>query len=250
MTTRYIRPNKMRTRRLLERYHRHGDREARRRVIQENLPLVKYLASKYMGRGESMDDLVQVGSVGLIKAVDRFNPDRQIEFSTYATPNIIGEIKHHFRDKGWTLKVPRKAQELSQSVRDVMREETASTGCAPSPREVSEILGIDVVEVYEALLLSGAYTPDSLNGPARADDLPEYTLMDVQEDESTPLEDVYNKARLQDVIGTLDQSHQDVLNLRFTEGRTKAEMAHYMGVSQSDVPQLLQGAIEQVRSRA
>jgi RNA polymerase sigma-B factor len=245
-----LRPSNIRTRRLLVRYHRHGDREARRRVIQENLPLVKYLASKYMGRGESMDDLVQVGSVGLIKAVDRFNPSLHIEFSTYATPNIVGEIKHHFRDKGWTLKVSRKEQELSQSVRDVMREETLSTGCAPSPQEVSEIMGIDVADVYEALLLSGAHTPDSLNGPASLDDSGGYTLMDVQEDESTPLEDVYNKARLQDVIGTLDQRHQDVLNLRFTEGRTKVEIARSMGVNQADVPQLLQGAIKEVRSRA
>lgn len=188
-----------------------------------------------------MDDLVQVGSVGLIKAVDRFNPDLQIEFSTYATPNIVGEIKHHFRDRGWTLKVSRKEQELRQSVRDVIREETASTGCAPSSQEVSEIMGIDVAEVYEALLLNGAHTPDSLNGPASLDDSEGYTLIDVQEDESTPL---------QDVIGTLDQKHQEVLNLRFTEGRTKAEIARSMGVRQSDVPQLLQGAIEEVRSRA
>jgi len=203
-----------------------------------------------MGRGESMDDLVQVGSVGLIKAVDRFDPSRQIEFSTYATPHIRGEIRHHFRDRGWTLRVSRKEQELSRSVRDVIRKETTSTGCAPSPQEVAEIMGIDVAEVYEAMLLSGAHTPDSLNGPASVDDSEGYTLIDVQEDESTPLEDVYNKARLQDVIGTLDQKHQDVLNLRFTEGRTKAEIARYMGVPQSDIPTLLQGAIEEVRSRA
>jgi DNA-directed RNA polymerase specialized sigma subunit len=119
----------------------------------------------------------------------------------------------------------------------------------PLPQEVSEIMGVDVAEVYEALLLSGAHTPDSLNGPASLDDSEGCTLIDVQEDESTPLEDVYNKARLQDVIGTLDQKHQDVLNLRFTEGRTKAEIARSMGVHQSDVPQLLQGAIDEVRTR-
>jgi RNA polymerase sigma-B factor len=203
-----------------------------------------------MGRGESMDDLVQVGSVGLIKAVDRFDPSRKIEFSSYATATIVGEIRHHFRDSGWALKVSRKEQELSQSVRNVVREETVNTGCPPTPQEVSEILGIDVEKVYEALLLGGAHTPDSLNGPASQNDANEYTLMDVQEDESTPLEDVYNKARLQDVIGTLNQKHQDILNLRFTEGRTKAEIARSMGVRQSDVPRLLQGAIEEVRSRA
>ena len=131
-----------------------------------------------------------------------------------------------------------------------MREETVSTGCSPSPQEVSEILGIDVEEVYEAILLGGAHTPDSLNGPASLNDANEYTLMVVQEDESTPLEDVYNKARLQDVIGILDQSHQDIFNLRFTEGKTKAEIARYLGVHQSDVPHLLQGAIKEVRSRA
>jgi len=202
-----------------------------------------------MGRGESMDDLVQVGSVGLIKAVDRFDPSRKIEFSSYATPTIFGEIRHHFGDRGWALKVSRKEQELSQSVRNVVREETVNTGCPPTPQEVSEILGIDVAEVYEALLLGSAHTPDSLNDLTSSDASEGYTLIDVHEDESTPLEDVYNKARLQDVIGTLDQKHQDILNLRFTEGRTKAEIARSMGVRQSDVPQLLRGAIEEVRSR-
>jgi DNA-directed RNA polymerase specialized sigma subunit len=113
------------------------------------------------------------------------------------------------------------------------------------PNDVSHGL----TEFYEALLLSGAHTPDCLNGPASLDDSEGYTLMDVQEDESTPLVDIYNKARLQDVIGTLDQKHQDVLNLRFTEGRTKAEIARHMGLPQSDVLPLLQGSIEEVRSR-
>jgi RNA polymerase sigma-B factor len=110
---RYRRPDKARTRRLLARYHKHGDRRAREQAIQEQLPLVEFLARKFAGRGEPVEDLVQVASVGLIKAVDRFDVDRNIEFSTYATPNIMGEIKRYFRDKGWAMRVPRGLQELS-----------------------------------------------------------------------------------------------------------------------------------------
>ena len=106
MSRRYRRPDKARTRRLLVRYHKHGDENARERVIQEQLPLAEFLARKFAGRGEPLDDLIQVASVGLIKAVDRFDVDRKIEFSTYATPNILGEIKRYFRDKGWAMRVP------------------------------------------------------------------------------------------------------------------------------------------------
>ena len=108
MSRRYRRPDKARTRRLLVRYHKHGDQNARERVIQEQLPLAEFLARKFSGRGEPLDDLIQVASVGLIKAVDRFDVDRKIEFSTYATPNILGEIKRYFRDKGWAIRVPRR----------------------------------------------------------------------------------------------------------------------------------------------
>ena len=138
MSRRYRRPDKARTRRLLVRYHKHGDEGARERVIQEQLPLAEFLARKFAGRGEPLDDLVQVASVGLIKAVDRFDVDRKIEFSTYATPNILGEIKRYFRDKGWAMRVPRGLQELRQSAKEVIRDETVRTGRSPSLQELAD----------------------------------------------------------------------------------------------------------------
>ena len=134
MSRRYRRPDKARTRRLLTRYHKHGDQAAREKVIQEQLPLAEFLARKFAGRGEPVDDLVQVASVGLIKAVDRFDVDRKIEFSTYATPNILGEIKRYFRDKGWAMRVPRGLQELRQSAKEAIRDQTVKTGRSPSIR--------------------------------------------------------------------------------------------------------------------
>ncbi|MCL6437752.1 MAG: sigma-70 family RNA polymerase sigma factor, partial [Rubrobacteraceae bacterium] len=134
------RPDKARTRRLLVRYHKEGDRRAREQVIEEQLPLVEFLARRFAGRGEPIDDLVQVGSVGLVKAVDRFDVDRNIEFSTYATPNILGEIKRYFRDKGWAMRVPRGLQELRQSAKEMIREETVKTGRSPTMQELAERL--------------------------------------------------------------------------------------------------------------
>jgi RNA polymerase sigma-B factor len=144
VSRRYRRPDKARTRRLLVRYHKHGDQNARERVIQEQLPLAEFLARKFAGRGEPLDDLIQVASVGLIKAVDRFDVDRKIEFSTYATPNILGEIKRYFRDKGWAMRVPRGLQELRQSAKEAIRNETVRTGRSPTLQELAERLDADV----------------------------------------------------------------------------------------------------------
>src|SRR5687768_16634997 len=144
MTKSPIYSDEQHTRRLLVRYHQHGDMKAREQIIEENLPLAEYLASRYAGRGEPRGDLVQAAYVGLIKAVDRFDISRPSKFSYYASPTIVGEVKHYFRDKGWTVYVPRKAQELSQKVRDIIREETQLTGCVPSPQEVAEITGVDI----------------------------------------------------------------------------------------------------------
>ena len=120
------------------RYHKHGDQKAREQAIQEQLPLVEFLARKFAGRGEPVEDLVQVASVGLIKAVDRFDVDRNIEFSTYATPNILGEIKRYFRDKGWAMRVPRGLQELRQSAKEAIRDETVKTGRSPTIQELAD----------------------------------------------------------------------------------------------------------------
>ncbi len=247
MSRRYRRPDKARTRRLLVRYHKHGDQGARERVIQEQLPLAEFLARKFSGRGEPVDDLVQVASVGLIKAVDRFDVDRQIEFSTYATPNILGEIKRYFRDKGWAMRVPRGLQELRQSAKEVIRDETVKTGRSPSLQELAETLDADVEGVAEALTLGRAYNTASLNAPVSHDEPDGDTIMDLQADENAPIEGLEEKILLQEAIGGLKDQQQQILKLRFNEGKTQTEIADHIGVSQMHVSRLLRRALEDLR---
>jgi RNA polymerase sigma-B factor len=244
---RYRRPDKVRTRRLLTRYHKYGDQKAREQAIQEQLPLVEFLARKFTGRGEPVEDLMQVASVGLIKAVDRFDVDRNIEFSTYATPNILGEIKRYFRDKGWAMRVPRGLQELRQSAKEAIRDNTVKTGRSPTIQELAETLNSDVESVAEALTLGRAYNTASLDAPVSQDDREGDTIMDLQADENSPIEGIEDRILLQKAIENLKGQQQKILKLRFNEGKTQTEIASAIGVSQMHVSRLLRRAIEDLR---
>ncbi len=248
MSRRYRRPDKARTRLLLERYHRQGDEDARERVIQEQLPLAEFLARKFAGRGEPVDDLVQVASVGLIKAVDRFDVDRNIEFSTYATPNILGEIKRYFRDKGWAMRVPRGLQELRQSAKEAIRDQTVKKGRSPTIRELSEVLEADEESVAEALTLGRAYNTASLDAPVSPDEREGDTIMDLQADADSPIEGLEDKILLQRAVDGLREQQQQILKLRFNEGKTQTEIADRIGVSQMHVSRLLRRALQDLRA--
>jgi RNA polymerase sigma-B factor len=245
--SRYRRPDKARTRRLLVRYHKRGDKAARERVIQEQLPLAEFLARKFAGRGEPLDDLVQVASVGLIKAVDRFDVDRRIEFSTYATPNILGEIKRYFRDKGWAMRVPRGLQELRQSAKEVIRDETVKTGRSPTIQELAETLDADIEGVAEALTLGRAYNTASLDAPVSQDEPEGDTIVDLQADDKSLIEGLEERLLLQEAIDSLKGQQQQILKLRFNEGKTQTEIADHIGVSQMHVSRLLRRALEDLR---
>ena len=156
--------DKDRTRELFRRYKEEGDSEARDQLIVSHLNLVRFLASKFKNRGESLEDLIQVGTIGLIKAIDRFDPERGLEFTTYATPTIMGEIKRHFRDKGWSVRVPRRLQELSAKVNQATDELTNQLQRSPSVAEIAEHLGSTVDEVLEAMESSSAYSSVPLEG--------------------------------------------------------------------------------------
>ncbi len=249
MTQRYRRPDKARTRRLLVRYHKHGDQRARKQVIQEQMPLSEFLARKFAGRGEPLDDLMQVASVGLIKAVDRFDVDRNIEFSTYATPNILGEIKRYFRDKGWSMRVPRGLQELRQSAKEAIRDETIRTGRSPSIQELSKTLKADEESVAEALTLGRAYNTMSLDTPVNQNDTDGDTIIDLQSDQHQPIESLEDKILLQSAMSGLKVQQQQILKLRFNEGKTQTEIADHIGVSQMHVSRLLRRAMEDLRQR-
>jgi RNA polymerase sigma-B factor len=247
VSRRYKRPDKARTRMLLERYHKQGEEAAREQVIQEQLPLAEFLARKFAGRGEPVDDLVQVASVGLIKAVDRFDVDRNIEFSTYATPNILGEIKRYFRDKGWALRVPRGLQELRQSAKEAIRDETVRTGRSPSIQELAESLDSDVESVAEALTLGWAYNTASLDAPVSQEEPDGDTIMDLQTDDRSLIEGLEDKILLQEAMESLKDQQQQILKLRFNEGKTQTEIADHIGVSQMHVSRLLRRALDDLR---
>lgn len=247
MTRRYRRPDKRRTRELLERYHRRGDEKAREAIIQEHLPLVEFLARKFTGRGEPLDDLIQVGSVGLIKAVDRFDVDRNIELSTYATPNILGEIKRHFRDKGWAMRVPRGLQELRQAAKEAVRESTVRTGRSPTMEELAEHLDSDVESVAEALALGRAYNTVSLDAPVSQEEDEGDTIMDLQPDEDEDIAGTEDRVLLQRAMQALQGQQRRILELRFNEGKTQTEIAKEIGVSQMHVSRLMRRALGELR---
>ena len=151
---------------LLRRYHEGGDTTAREELIERHLPLVRSLARRYAGRGEALEDIEQVGAIGLIKAIDRFELAREVSLATYATPNVVGEIKRHFRDKGWAIRVPRALQELNASMSGAIERLTGRLGRSPSIAEIAEELKTTPEEVLEAMEVGSAYSTVSLStGP-------------------------------------------------------------------------------------
>jgi RNA polymerase sigma-B factor len=143
-------------RRLLERYHQNGDRAAREALVERFLPLARQLARRYQRGGEPLDDLIQVASLGLLKAIDRFEPDRPSAFSSFAVPTILGELKRHFRDRGWSVRVPRDLQEMAVRVERVAEELSRSLGRAPTPGELAEHIAATPEQVLEAREAAGA----------------------------------------------------------------------------------------------
>src|SRR6266699_3706717 len=148
---------------LLRRYHQQGDLQAREQLIEQYMSLVRSLARRYNHRGEQLDDLVQIGAIGLIKAIDRFDLSRGVELTTYATPNIIGEIKRHFRDRGWSVRVPRGLQELNVQLSKLIEQLTVQLGRSPTIAELAKAAAVSDEEVLEALESGRAYSSLSLS---------------------------------------------------------------------------------------
>src|SRR4051812_23172783 len=162
-----VSPSTLTDRELLKRYHEQGDASAREALVQRHLPLVRSLARRYAGRGEALDDIEQVGAIGLIKAIDRYELSREVALTTYATPNVVGEIKRHFRDKGWAIRVPRALQELNGKMGPTIERLAARMGRSPSIAEIAAEFETSPEQVLEALEAGSAYAPASLSvGPA------------------------------------------------------------------------------------
>ncbi len=241
--------DKERTRELFRLYKEEGDEEAREQLIVSHLNLVRFLASKFKNRGESLEDLVQVGTIGLIKAIDRFDPSRGLEFTTYATPTVMGEIKRHFRDKGWSVRVPRRLQELSAKVNQATDELTRELQRSPSVAEVAEHLDASVDEVLEAMESSSAYSSVPLEGGGAGDDDDAPSVLDHYGVEDSELEGSDDRMVLEDAIADFSPRERDVIRMRFVDGLTQVEIAERLGISQVQVSRLLRRTLRRIQEK-
>ncbi len=213
-------------------------------LIERHLPLVHFMARKFMDRGEPLDDIVQVGTIGLIKAIDRFDPALGFEFSTYATPTIVGEIKRHFRDKTWAIRIPRRLQELGVQVSKARDELTHALDRSPTPAEIAKKLDITVDDVIEAMEANTAYNTVSLDagaddeGPGLGNTLGEW-------DEA--LDNVEYRESLKPLIAAMDEREQTILLRRFFDNKSQSEIATELGISQMHVSRILNKTLTQLR---
>ncbi|WP_236655498.1 RNA polymerase sigma factor SigF [Streptacidiphilus carbonis] len=221
--------------------------ELRNQLVRMHIPLVEHLARRFRNRGEPLDDLTQVATIGLIKSVDRFDVDRGVEFSTYATPTIVGEIKRHFRDKGWAVRVPRRLQELRLSLTTATGELSQQHGRSPTVHELAERLGITEEEVLEGLESANAYSTLSLDVPDTDDESP--AVADTLGAEDDALEGVEYRESLKPLLAQLPQREQRILVLRFFRNMTQSQIASEVGISQMHVSRLLARTLAQLRDK-
>jgi RNA polymerase sigma-B factor len=221
------------------------DPAARGRLIEENLPLVRALARRYAGRGEQYEDLVQVGTIGLIKAIDRFDLDRGVELQSYAIPMIVGEIKRHFRDRGWAVHVPRRLKELNLRLTSLIDQLSSTLGRSPTIAELAKAAAVEPEEVVEALEAGHAYTALSLSVPVGddPDTVLEHTIADP--------ESVFGAADDRDFIArglaALDKRERVIIELRFFSGLSQSQIAQEIGISQMHVSRLIRRSLEKIR---
>ena len=215
--------------------------ELRDRVVESHLGLVEHLARRYTDRGEPYDDLVQVGTIGLLKAVDRYDPDLGPSFAAYAVPTILGEIRRHFRDRGWAVRVPRRLQELTRTIAAARAALTQELGRAPTVDELAERAGVDADAVLEGLESAGAYSTVPL------DDDPTNSGAHLGFDDSG-LEGVENREALRPLLVALPPRERRILALRFVRGMSQSQIAAEVGISQMHVSRLLARTLETLRT--
>ncbi|MEV6016014.1 RNA polymerase sigma factor SigF [Streptomyces sp. f51] len=221
--------------------------ELRNQLVRMHLPLVEHLARRFRNRGEPLDDLTQVATIGLIKSVDRFDPERGVEFSTYATPTVVGEIKRHFRDKGWAVRVPRRLQELRLALTTATAELSQLHGRSPTVHELAEKLAISEEEVLEGLESANAYSTLSLDVPDTDDESP--AVADTLGAEDEALEGVEYRESLKPLLEDLPPREKRILLLRFFGNMTQSQIAQEVGISQMHVSRLLARTLAQLREK-
>jgi RNA polymerase sigma-B factor len=237
-------------RQLLIRYHRYADVAAREELAERFLPLARDLALRYTYTDEPFDDLLQVASLGLIKAIDRFDPERGTKFTSYAAPTILGELKRHFRDKGWALHVPRDLQERTLAVSRATENLSKQLGRSPKVREVAAELGCSVEQVLEAQEAAASYEATSLDAPTSRDDDEAASLVDLMGDEDTSYELVESRDAIASTWKALPDVERKVLELRFMHDLTQREIGEQIGYSQMHVSRLLRRALDRLETAA
>jgi len=232
--------------------YRAGDALAREQLVTRFLPLARQLARRYQRASEPLDDLLQVASVGLIKAIDRFDADREIAFSSYAVPTILGEIKRHFRDRTWAVRVPRDLQELSLKVDKAVGKLSEELRRQPSVAEIGEAVGADEEMVLEALQAGGAYRAVSFEAPRGGtggeDEVT--TLADSIGFDEEGFDRAEERATLAQLMASLTPREREVLRMRFEEDMTQAEIGAVIGVSQMQISRVIRQALARLRAAA
>ena len=230
-------------RELLRRWHEDGDRAARAELAERMLPLARSLARRYIGKGEPLDDLEQVASLGLLKAIDRFDVSREVRFATFAVPTIAGELKRHFRDRAWMLRVPRDVQELSARVARCRETLTRELGRSPTVPEVAHALGAGLEQVLEALRAADAYRMMSLDEPLAEG----AGALEAIGGDDEGYELAEHRVLLRPGLDRLGEREREIVRLRYYEGLTQREIASAVGVSQMHVSRLIRRSIDAMR---
>jgi RNA polymerase sigma-B factor len=235
--------------RLFEAWLTTGDNRARTALIERFMPLARSLARRYQRSGEPLDDLVQVASIALVKAIDRYDPARGYAFSSFAVPTIAGELKRHFRDHSWTVRPPRDLQEVTLRVETALTRLIQQLDRSPTTHELAEAAGVDDEQVLEALQARRGRSAISLQAP-QGDPADGMTLGDTIGADDVDLERAEQRAALDDLLKTVPARAREMVRLRFEEDMTQAEIGAIFGVSQMQVSRILRQTIEQLRAVA
>jgi RNA polymerase sigma-B factor len=235
---------------LFERWQRHRDQAARAILVERYLPLARNLARRYVRSSEPFEDLMQVASLGLVKALDRFDTERGYRFAAFAVPTILGELRRYFRDSAWSIHVPRGAQERALEVESAAEQLTADSGRAPTVQQIAEYLELGVEEVLASMQVSQAYSTLSLDAPRRANEDDQESYGDSIGSEDERFELIEADVVVSEALRHLPARERRILHLRFVEDLTQSEIAARIGLSQMQISRLLRRSLEQVRRYA
>jgi len=224
-------------------YRRTRDRALRNELVEDHMRLAEFLARRFAHRGEALDDLRQVALVGLLKAVERFEPERGLQFSSFAMPTIVGELKRHFRDRGWAVRVPRRVQELHLELDRTIATLSQELGRPPTPREIADRAGVQEEDVLESMEASSLYRLPSIDAFRGGDD-PSTAPAERLGDLDPEMDAVDNRIAVSELLSVLPEREQRIVYLRFFEGLTQSEIAEHVGISQMHVSRLLVRSLE------